>query len=248
MRNYLIMDGVDSRDFGVYINGAGTFGAPAREVSTLQIPGRNGDLIVKADRLQNYDLTYSAFIVRNFDANITALRAFLLSHTSYFRLEDTYHPDEYRMAFYRGPFTPAVNQRLNAAKFDLVFNVKPQRFLKSGETVIYPLDGERITNPTRFTALPLIRFNGNGTMTLSATGYNPITITVTNNENRYVYIDCDTMDCYTGASNRNKDVNFSGMDYPVIRPALRPGTTRINYIIEDAVQSAPAIAPRWWTV
>ena len=44
MRNYLIMDGVDSRTFGLYINGANTFGAPAREVSTLQIPGRNGDL------------------------------------------------------------------------------------------------------------------------------------------------------------------------------------------------------------
>ena len=244
MRNYLIMDGVDSRTFGLYINGVDTFGAPAREVSTLQIPGRNGDIIVKADRLQNYDLTYSSFIVRNFDANIAALRAFLLSKTSYFRLEDTYHPTEYRMAYYRGPFTPAVNQRLNAAKFDLVFNVKPQRFLKSGEESSSLISGERITNPTRFTARPLIRFSGNGTMTFRMTGYNPITITITNNTNSSVIIDCDTMDCYNGTTNRNNDVTISGTDFPM----LRPGTTLIEYTFESSFQTLPAITPRWWTV
>lgn len=239
MRNYLIMDGVDSRTFGLYINGVNTFGAPAREVSTLQIPGRNGELIVTADRLQNHDLTYSAFIYRDFDANIAALRAFLLSHTSYFRLEDTYHPDEYRMAFYRGPFTPAVTQRLNAAKFDLVFNVKPQRFLKSGESSITVYNGDRITNPTRFTARPLIRFNGNGTLTIGST-----TVTITNNANRDVLIDCDTMDCYTGASSRNNDVTFSGTDFP----KLVPGNNTVGITLESGFQAQPIITPRWWTV
>lgn len=240
MRNYLTLDGVDSRTFGLYINGVDTFGAPAREVSTLQIPGRNGDIIVKADRLQNYDLTYSSFIVRNFDANIAALRAFLLSKTSYFRLEDTYHPDEYRMAFYRGPFTPAVNQRLNAAKFDTVFNVKPQRFLKSGEESITILGNEGITNPTRFTARPLIKFYGSGTLTIGAT-----TVTIANNSpTRIIYIDCDTMECYSGAESRNRDVTISGNDFP----KLEPGITWFNFTFETSSQSYPTITPRWWTV
>ena len=236
MRNYLIMDSVDSRTMGLYINGVDTFGAPAREVSTIQIPGRNGDLIVKADRLQNYDLTYSAFIYRNFDANIAALRAFLLSKTSYFRLEDTYHPDEYRMAYYRGPFTPAVNQRLNAAKFDLVFNVKPQRFLKSGETYQSLSSSSIITNPTLFPSKPLCECTGNGTLMLP----NHRNIAVTNNANRTVYIDCDTMECYTGSSSRNADVTFSSSDIPV----LNPGRNSINY----SGFSSARIMPRWWTV
>ena len=240
MRNYLIMDGMDSRTYGLYINGGGTFSAPAREVSTIQIPGRNGDLIVKADRMQNYDLTYASFICRNFDANIAALREFLLSHTSYFRLEDTYHPDEYRIAFYRGPFTPAVTKKLNAAKFDLTFNVKPQRFLKSGEESTSLISGERITNPTRFTARPLIRFNGNGTITVGST-----IVTITNNANRDIYIDCDTMDCYDyNHSNRNSNVSVSGTDFPM----LKPGTTLIEYTLESSFQSLPTIVPRWWTV
>ena len=240
MRNYLTMDGVDSRTFGLYINGVDTFGAPAREVSTIQIPGRNGELIVTADRLQNYDLTYSAFIYRNFNANIAALRAFLLSKTSYFRLEDTYHATEYRMAFYRGPFTPAVTQRLNAAKFDLVFNVKPQRFLKSGEQAMTIYGSDTITNPTRFTARPLIRFNGNGTITVGST-----IVTITNNANRDIYIDCDTMDCYDyNHSNRNSNVSVSGTDFP----KLAPGGTPVDFEFEIASQTLPAITPRWWTV
>ena len=237
MRNYLIMDGVDSRTFGLYINGVNTFGAPAREVSTHQIPGRNGDLIVKADRLQNYDLTYSAFIYRNFDANIAALRAFLLSHTSYFRLEDTYHPDEYRMAYFRGPFTPAVNQRLNAAKFDLVFNVKPQRFLKSGEEYVSISDGDVITNPTRFVSRPLLRFTGSGTIQFGS----GTILTITDNISQTIYIDCETMECYNGSTNLNNKVSSSDNDFPKLLPGDNvyhrgPGITSMR------------VYPRWYTV
>ena len=238
MRNYLIMDGVDSRTFGLYINGVDTFGAPAREVSTLQIPGRNGDIIVKADRLQNYDLTYSSFIVRNFDANIAALRAFLLSHTSYFRLEDTYHPTEYRMAYFRGPFTPAVNQRLNAAKFDLVFTVKPQRFLKSGTSATTYTDGQTITNPTLFVARPLIRVYGTGTIRIGGST-NP-TLTIAEHPSNYIDIDCDTMDAKYMYGNYNQYVSSSGNDFP----RLAPGSN----VVYITGLSSVRITPRWWTV
>lgn len=237
MRNYLIMDGVDSRTMGLYINGVDTFGAGAREVSTLQIPGRNGDLILKADRLQNYDLNYDAFIYRNFDANIAALRAFLLSHTSYFRLEDTYHPNEYRMAYYRGPFTASVNQRLNAAKFSLVFNVKPQRFLKSGETHLYIADGYTVTNPTRFTARPYFELTGNGTLQIGSGSI----LTVSNNSGFNITIDCETMECYDGSSNRNNRVTSSDTDFP----KLLPGDNTIHL---SGFTGGKLMHTRWYTV
>lgn len=236
MRNYLTMDGVTSRTFGVYINGVDTFGAPAREVSTLQIPGRNGDIIVKADRLQNYDLTYSAFIYRNFDANIAALRAFLLSKTSYFRLEDTYHPDEYRMAYFRGPFTPAVTQRLNAAKFDLTFNVKPQRFLISGTQSISISDGQTVINITRFDARPLLRVYGSGSIRFG-TGS---TLTIAPHDNNYIDIDCDTMEAYYRYGTRNQYVSSSDTDFP----RLTPG----GNVVHISGLTSVTMTPRWWTV
>jgi len=235
MYHRLCMDGAWSDDFGMYINGVDTFGAGAREVSTLQIPGRNGDLIVKADRLQNYDLTYSCFIVRNFDANIAALRAFLLSRTSYFILNDTYHPDEYRRAFYRGPFTPAVTQRLNAAKFDLVFNVKPQRFLNSGNTRVTISDGYQLRNPTDFPARPLVRLEGNGTFQINGGSV----LTVAGNTGT-IYLDCDTMNAYSGYTNKNRLVSSSDNDWPVLNSATN--TIHITGF------TAAYITPRWWTI
>lgn len=238
MRNYLTLDGVDSTDFGLYISGPGTFSAPAREVQTLQIPGRSGDLIVKADRLQNYDLVYPAFICRDFDYNIAALRNFLLSKASYFRLEDSYHPDEYRLALYQGPFDPEVTQRLRAAKFDLLFNVKPQRFLKSGEKArqLGAAAAYALKNPTRFTARPLLRLYGNGTFRINTLNY----YTVQNNAGQYIDIDCELMECYTGPTARNADVHYTGTD----TPALLPGANDLLFTGFTDIY----ITPRWWIV
>jgi len=238
MRNYLIIDGMDSTDFGLYVSGPGTFSAPAREVQTLQIPGRSGDMILTANRLQNYDLVYPAFICRDFERNIENLRNFLLSRTSYFRLEDSYHTDEYRQAMYVGPFEPDVTQRLRAAKFDLVFNVKPQRFLKSGEKPrqLGAADTYVLRNPTQFIARPILRLYGNGTFRLNTMNY----FTVTNNADTYVDIDCEMMMCHTGPTDRNADVTVPGTDTPVLLPGL-------NYLLFTGFTDI-YITPRWWIV
>lgn len=147
MRNYLTFDNKDSRDFGVYINGQGTFRAPARSYNVLNIPGRNGDLLGFGSKLENVEITYRAFIYTNFDANIAALRSFLLSHVGYFKMTDSYHPDEYRLAYYKGPFVPDVVANNGAGSFDLTFVCKPQRFLNSGEevTTLTPAGAEQHT-------------------------------------------------------------------------------------------------------
>lgn len=238
MRNYLTIDGVDSTDFGLYVSGPGTFSAPAREVQTAQIPGRNGDLIVSADRLENYELIYPAFICRDFDRNVENLRNFLLSKVSYFRLEDSYHPGEYRQAIYTGPFEPDVTQRLRAAKFDLIFNVKPQRFLKSGEKPrrLGAAAAYTLRNPTRFTARPLLRLYGNGTFRMNTVYYYQIS----NNAGGYIDIDCDIMEAFTDATARNGDVSYIGTD----TPALIPGVNNLLFTGFSDIY----ITPRWWIV
>lgn len=158
MRNYFTFDGVDSRSFGVYISGQGTFKAPARSYDALEIPGRNGALLGIDSRLGNVELTYPAFIYSNFAENIAAFRAFLLSHKGYFKLKDSYHPDEFRLAYYPGPFEPDVTSANNAGSFDITFICKPQRYLESGEEVIELIPGQSEThtytgNPASFVAL-----------------------------------------------------------------------------------------------
>lgn len=246
MRNYFTLGGVDSRTFGLYISGRGTFDSPTREINMLNIPGRNGDLISGVTRLENATVTYPAFICRNFEANMAALRAFLLSDAGYRRLIDTYHPNEYRMAAFRGPLTANVNYRNNAAQFDLTFEVKPQRFLLSGDTPQGSSGTTSISvnNPTLFEARPLIRVYGTGYLTIRhyVNGvwiYDEREIQITQ-ANEYTDIDCETCNAYKGSVNCNGNIQVSGYDFPT----LYPGDNSVSVTSGMGI----ILTPRWWSV
>ena len=158
MRNYFTFGQFDSRDFGVYISGEGTYNAPARVYDVISVPGRNGDLLIDRGKFENIFVKYPAFIAGdNFRSNLAAFRSAMLSGSGYARLTDTYHPDEFRLAYYGDPIEMTARKQNNGAEFDIVFNCKPQRFLLSGETpVIFSADGS-ITNPTLFDSKPSIK-------------------------------------------------------------------------------------------
>ena len=137
MRNYFILNGVDSRDFGVYISGQGTFDAPQKSYSFYNVPGRDGALLSSDNRLENATLTYEAFIYKDFNVNVANFRTFLLSLNGYTKLTDSYHPDEFRYAVYTGPFEPKVQSKNDAGSFKITFSCKPQRYLLSGEAETY---------------------------------------------------------------------------------------------------------------
>ena len=158
-------DGVTSGSLGVAILGDGAFNAPERDVEMVAIPGRNGDYILDKGRYMNIEVTYPCTLVADsvadFPQAMADLRSLLCSKTTYCRLEDDYNPNEYRMAMYKSGLEvdPMV---LKAGTFDITFECKPQRFLKSGETAVSVTSGDEITNPTIFTARPLLEVNGYG--------------------------------------------------------------------------------------
>lgn len=166
MRNSITFGGVNSADYGIYIGGEGVFNAPERDVEMVSIPGRNGSFALDKGRFENITVKYSAFNfepdLATFKANLDAFRNALCAQEGYQRLTDTFHTDEYRMAtFISGLDIKPINYN-TAAKFDIVFDCKPQRWLTSGEEAVTVADGETLTNPTRFGSSPLIRCKGYG--------------------------------------------------------------------------------------
>ena len=165
-----VFDGVDSRDYGVYISGDAVFNAPERDVEMIEIPGRNGAFALDKGRFSNIEVTYPAGLFgateADFAAGINALRNALASRKGYCRLEDDYNPNEYRMAVYKSGLdvTPAM---LKAGEFDIVFECKPQRFLKLGETAVTVTSGGTITNPTLFESSPLLQADGYGQISIN---------------------------------------------------------------------------------
>lgn len=267
MRNTLTVDGVNlSTTYGVYISGGGTFSAPEKQIEWYQVPNRNGDVLGYSRRLLNIEVSYECFIYANFDENIAGLRSFLLSRSGLVRIEDTYNPEEYRLGVYAGPFEPTITQKLDAGSFTLTFVCQPQRWLKSGETVINLLptagvDGAIVTNPTLFTAKPFLRVYGYGRVDFWR--YNPAYrqhITIDNYTTlgyQYIDIDCDTMNAYSGNVNLSSYVGvgtgdlLSGVDdMPTFTPG---GATHVKIYIPNVSGQTNnitkvEITPRWWEV
>ncbi len=228
-RQYFIFDGVSSKDFGVYISGSGTFDGAERDVSTVEIPGRNGELTLDNGRYKNRSMKYPAFIYRNFAINIEGLRNWLLSGGGYKRLEDSYHPEEFYMARFKGTLDPDVVDKLVAGKMDLNFDCYPQRFLKSGEMPIEVTASATIINDTHQIAKPLIRAYGTGSFTIGNA-----TMTISSADS-YTDIDCDLMEAYKGSTNCNGNISGSF-------PELIPGDNAVSMTGITQLD----ITPRWW--
>lgn len=133
IKHSLTFGGINTDDYGIWITGAGTFAAPERDVEYVSVPGRNGDLIIDNNRWRNIEIAYPANIPNGFDAKLSAFRSAICRLRGYQRLEDSYHMDEFRMASFAMGLQPEPIPGNRGGQFDIVFNCKPQRFLKSGE-------------------------------------------------------------------------------------------------------------------
>lgn len=243
MNETLTFAGINSGAYGIFISGNNVYNAPVRAVTMVTIPGRNGDLSMDGGRYENIDVTYPAFMARtsqtDFADDIADFRDAVLSVIGYARLEDDYNPDEFRLAVYRSGLEVDPKVYGRTGEFDLTFNCKPQRFLKSGETSqTFSADGT-ITNPTRFSAAPLLEVTGKGTVGIGSYSFE----IVGGVAGQTIIIDCDVMEAWemSGGAKipRNDYIQYAGNTFPRLEPGadgvtLGTGITQIK------------ITPRWW--
>lgn len=228
----------DSQMVDAYLSGDNVYNAPERVIDMISIPGRNGQLAIDMGRYDNISVTYPAFLWADTQTEmrqkIGSIRAMLTSKTGYRRLEDTYHPNEYRMAIYKSGLESEPVCYNRAVMFDLTFDCKPQRFLKSGENQVTVANNGTITNPTLFESLPIIETQGAGTLTI-----NNSTITITNTGK--TILDSEMMEAYMEENGAiiPKNDSVSGEF-----PKLQSGA---NTVSRTGITSVK-ITPRWWTL
>lgn len=234
MLDYLVYNGVSSLDYNVYLSGAGAFEMPERDVSRVEIAGRNGDLLIDNGRYENIEIKYPAIIMKDFEINKRATAWAFNSKAEYKRLEDTFQPDCYRMARFVGVTNSKTNWHYDAGTCTFVFDCKPQLWLKSGEQSISVSRTATIINPTNEEALPLIRITGTGTFSINNDVFNLL------NNTSVTTVDSELREVYEGTINRNDD--FERYNYEL--PKLYAGE---NTIVCDNGISLE-IVPRWWTI
>lgn len=227
IRHYLTIDGKNSLDFNTWISGGGTFNSPSRDIDKVTIPGRNGELIIDNGRYANIEVNYDAFITKDFDKNISALRAYMGALRGYKVLQDTYDPEHFRLANFSSGLSVETTARNLAGKFTLTFDCKPQRYLIKGNQTIEDVTGQ-LLNPTLYDALPIIRAYGTGSFSI-----NGVSVTIST-ANVYTDIDCERMEAYKGTINCNANINAPV--FPKLAPGLNTITTNMRL----------DITPRWW--
>lgn len=234
---YFTFAGRSSRNFGILVDSVeGLWDSPERDFDSIEIPGRNGELTIDNGRWKNVDGTYKCGIGVDFQANYEAFRAFFTSCIGYKRLEDSWHPDEYRMARVKTGLSPDLFKNGLTGEFEVQVNAMPQRFLKSGETAISLSSGTKtVKNPTLYESHPLMTISGSGTIRIGSA-----VITVTSHSGVMV-VDFEIGDAYSQAGNVNYNQYIT---LPAELPTLKPGNN--NIVIPSGMTAT--ITPRWWTL
>lgn len=192
-------NGVSSDTYKVTVEKCPSYPVAQRVVEHIQVPGRNGDLIRDTGAYSNVEQIYSIWFDGRSDSMQEAARdiaMWLNGSFGYCRLEDTYDQDVYRMAVMSN-YTEYRNFRNRLGRADVTFSCKPQRWLKTGESLV-PVAGATLSNQY-MDCYPIYAVTGNGDVTI-----NGFKFTVSNNSGQTVYIDSETQDCWSGSLTRNE--------------------------------------------
>ena len=237
--NAFYLDGTPSTDFGILMQEPPKIPVAERDVETIDIPGRHGSLTVDHKRYKNVHPVFKcAMLVESgtMDQAEQRLNAFLQSTAGYRRLETTYEPGIYRMARVEAGISLEKIQN-QAGYFDVRFDMKPQRFLISGETPVKCRPSQNLRN-SGMPSLPLIRLTRSGPGSFSVGDF-----TVKIQGEGDLVIDCENQNAYRelpGGAIENANSSLLSVDE---FPVLQPGDNPVTWSAE--IQSFE-VAPRWW--
>lgn len=249
----VVFNGVSSLDLHALVEHPPEYTFPEKEVNTVHIPGRSGDVILPNHSWKNGTINYQMAIdARKGEYGKIAGRLveWLQSPIGYKRLEDSFNPHLYQMATYinGGSISNIYNQ---AGQIEVSFSCLPQRYLKIGERPIKVTnvgDWYVIKSPTGFPSKPILEIFGSGSFYITIVTDTPYRrdglelyeIQVLDNYDG-MWIDCEKCDVYNGASgllNLNDRVYMKN-GFPEIYNEMRimvPDNVTVN------------VYPRWWTL
>jgi phage-related protein len=224
-------DNIDFSGDGAYIWGEGQYSAPSRSVDMIEVPGRNGDLLIDNGNYNNIKAKFGVAITKNVRENTDRLKNLLYSQKGYQRLYDSDHKGFYRLASFSDGFDIT---EIDAGILDIEFDCKPLKYDILGENaVFFEADGSlynKYFEPCR----PLITIYGSGSGNLYI-GNQSVFIS---NIDEYVTIDAEMQDAFKGLENKNNTVNTADL-------VLIPGKNPVSF--SGGITSVE-IKPRWVTI
>lgn len=234
-------NGILSDAFGLIVEYIPEIILPERQINVYSVPGRSGDIIEIPGGYSNYTQSYSVFLEGDYEGDLPVrtrkIAEWLLTPNGYAKLEDSYSPNTYRYAYFKGPMNISnYLQQHGMATLDFVCN--PKRYFTVGNE---PLTFTGSTNTfesnlTAFPADPLIEVTGSGSGTVTING---VTIALQNFPHGSLFIDCETGNCYDSTGNQNESILALSF------PKIQMGRNTVN---RTGSITQVKITPRWWTL
>jgi phage-related protein len=233
---------IDFSGDGAYIWGAGQYSAPTRSVDFIEVPGRNGDLLIDNGNYTNTKAYFNVIITRDVKNNTDRLKYLLYSQKGYQKLYDSDMKGFYRMACFSDGFDISST---DAGVVQIEFDCKPLKYDIVGEETVV-LSGAlsyELYNPYFENSRPLI------TVYADTSGSYPGADIWINNKNVHIKevdekitIDAELQDAYEehvlGFINQNENVSTADFYFS-------PGKNKITC---SSNVSRIEIKPRWVTI
>ena len=268
-----VINGRDSRDFGVYLIDGNIFDAPQREVEYVTIPGRSGSLTIDKGRWENIDITYTFAAYDNAIVRLNGWKNYLQANAGYQRIENSLESGLYRQGVLKNIASPKMSMQGGGGYIEVTFSCMPQKWYVD-DTVeqIILSHNKQISNPTNFDAKPLLLVTASqvgeavafqnyiydkaaGTSTFVNSGGVQV------NTLDPIWIDCESGNAYDNGINYNSYIAVIN-DFPVILGQSKivqnsglssnksSDTESYTVIKFDSATSGISVImyPRWWTL
>lgn len=224
MLNHFTFNGKSTANYGLLVSAVNPYDAPSRKVEKVEIPYRNGDLLIDTGTYNNVLVSYDVSIMDNTKAKADAVRNWLLSSTGYHELSDTINADTYRVGCYYTDIEYALTSLYRYGTCRITFDCLPQRYLLDNDAINLSAGTQTLT--AEYFNEPIITVPTAGNITV-----NGLEIAV---NSAPVVINTQTKQCYYGDTNMNSEVELD--DFPVFNIGS-------NTIVADM---ALTIVPNWW--
>lgn len=227
------IDGEDAKSVGIRLQKALEFSEPVPIYEKEHVPGRNGDLIFFTNSFNNRTAIASCFLLeKNVTSIFGKLNRFFFGKNGYRKLETSDDPDHYWLARINNG-AKVYQMARTLAPFDLQFDCKPQRFVKSGNDANEFLTNGTLKNFFGFDALPLISVYGSGSGILTI---GEVSVDVKELDG-VLHIDSETQNAYNDSGNQN--MNIEAAEFPV----LHYGENEVSF--SGGIKKV-IVFPRWW--
>lgn len=239
---------IDFSSDGAYVWGAGQYSAPARSVDFIEVPGRNGDLLIDNGNYTNTTAIFDVIITKDVEENTNRLKYLLYSQKGYQKLYDSDLKGFYRMASFNSGFEILSTE---GGTVRIEFDCKPFKYDIVGEEpiVFEYAEGQSgrfyLENPYFEESKPAIRVYAEiGSNEESFININGKTIKFFEQSDRWfgALIDTDMQFVYREMADRKENLNRYVSDVDV---SLKPGE---NYISFGGAITKIEVYPRWVTL